>query len=131
MKRILCIDDDKIAGMIAKITLSRYPEIQIDIQHDAAQAFENLRAEIQKKDPERLLPQYILLDLNMPVMDGWEFLDAYQQEVFKAEPGIKIMILSSSMDPADKRKALEYPFVSHFLPKPIHESILSLIGKEI
>lgn len=63
------------------------------------------------------LPDFILLDLNMPVMDGWEFLDELVKIPCKKE--ITIYIVTSSIDPADMDKAKTYTSVTNYLIKPI------------
>lgn len=63
------------------------------------------------------LPEVILLDLNMPVMDGWQFLD----ELIKIDPPreLHIYIVSSSIDPADVKRASSYNLVNKYVVKPI------------
>ena len=63
------------------------------------------------------LPDLILLDLNMPIMDGWQFLDNFTK--IKLEKKIIIYIVSSSIDPVDIEKSKEYEAVSNFVVKPI------------
>jgi CheY-like chemotaxis protein len=74
--------------------------------------------------PEQL-PDVILLDLNMPVMDGWQFLDEFSQ--LKPAKSITIYIVSSSIDPADHQKAATYQAVSRFYIKPISRTDLAAI----
>lgn len=59
----------------------------------------------------------ILLDINMPVMDGWGFLDAIQHHPIKAS--IQVIMVTSSIDVVDKEKAMEYPQVIAYLEKPL------------
>ncbi|MEN2282648.1 response regulator [Algoriphagus sp. SE2] len=59
----------------------------------------------------------IFLDINMPVMNGWEFLEIYQERFI--ERNDKIIILSSSIDFQDRQKAQEFSIVSDFLEKPL------------
>ncbi len=65
------------------------------------------------------LPDVILLDLNMPVLDGWGFLDEFIKLKPKITKNITIYILTSSIDPADIERAKHYTEVSDFLIKPI------------
>ncbi len=78
-------------------------------------ALEGLKPLIQNQD---LLPEIILLDINMPVMDGWEFLE----EITKIEPlkTITIYMVSSSIDPADIKRAESYSIVDKYIVKPIN-----------
>jgi CheY-like chemotaxis protein len=113
--------------MIAKITLNRAGESDIQIHENPVEALHYLILELEKEKSTQHWPDYIFLDLNMPVMDGWEFLDAYYSKIYKSKPEIKIVILSSSVDPADRLKAFQYPFVAEFVAKPMPENILALL----
>jgi len=63
------------------------------------------------------LPELILLDLNMPVMDGWQFLDEFTK--IKTDKRITLYIVSSSIDNEDFKKAETYEVVSNYIVKPI------------
>jgi len=63
------------------------------------------------------LPDIIFLDLNMPIMDGWEFLDEFTKIPIEQE--VTIYIVTSSIDPADRKKASQYERVSNFIVKPV------------
>lgn len=67
----------------------------------------------------------ILLDINMPIMNGWEFLDAINQ--FQTERPIFVVLVSSSIDINDLEKAKTYPQVISYIDKPLtHNALLSL-----
>ena len=70
-------------------------------------------------DKPELLPDIILLDLNMPIMDGWQFLEEYVRIKPNIAKQITIYILTSSIDPADIKKSEEISEVSDFIIKPI------------
>lgn len=63
------------------------------------------------------LPEVILLDLNMPLMDGWQFLDRFTAIPTKEK--INIFIVSSSLDPKDIERAKTYEVVNNYIIKPI------------
>lgn len=69
----------------------------------------------------------ILLDINMPVMNGWEFLDAIN--LHKIESRILVFMITSSVDNADKEKAKTYPDVIDFLEKPVSVNRLEELKK--
>jgi len=67
----------------------------------------------------------IFLDLNMPVMNGWQFLDELKTSKFQAN--IFVVIVTSSIDQRDSFRALEYPYVHGFISKPLEEkTVLAL-----
>lgn len=118
MKKIdlLCIvDDDPISVFTTKHALSvgHFCD-SIIVFKDGKEAFDKLRAIITAGET---LPEVILLDLNMPVWDGWQFLDEFTQ--VPIEKDLLIYIISSSNDPEDLRKAEQYKFVSKFIVKPV------------
>jgi CheY-like chemotaxis protein len=76
-------------------------------------------SDIQRKDPNKL-PDYILLDINMPIMNGWEFLDEYKRLNLDPLGKSKIYIISSSVFSNDINKARSYPLVKDFISKPLN-----------
>jgi len=115
---IACIiDDDPIYVFGAKrvMELSKFCESYL-IFHNGEDALNQLSAIIEAGD-EEALPDLILLDLNMPIMDGWQFLDEFSKIPCCKE--ITIYIVSSSVNPVDVEKAKEYSKVSDYLIKPI------------
>jgi CheY-like chemotaxis protein len=116
---VLCVDDDPITLLLIKMIVAKTAfakEIITAKSGDEAMSyFENLVVLHNQN-----YPKVILLDLNMPVMGGWEFLDNFTKKdlpiVFK---NTKVFILSSSIDPLDIEKAKTYPIVIDFISKPI------------
>ena len=71
------------------------------------------------------IPEIILLDINMPIMDGWEFLDEFTQ--IETHKLITIYVVSSSIDPADMNRVDNYKSVTNYIIKPISMEILRQI----
>ncbi|WP_370087870.1 response regulator [Ekhidna sp.] len=72
-----------------------------------------------------VVPNILLLDLNMPVCSGWRFLENYTSTTSTtATTDMDIYILSSSIDPEDKIKAKKFPVVREFISKPISNDFL-------
>ncbi len=119
---IFLVDDDPINNLINKRLLGKFG-ISENI-HEFLEA-EDALTELSKLPEDQIV--VIFLDLNMPVLNGWEFLDKYI-ELFQ-ERNDKIIILSSSIDFLDRQKAKLYELVSGFLEKPLTMDKISLTFK--
>ena len=75
------------------------------------------------------LPQIIFLDLNMPVWDGWQFLDEFTKIPFTQK--ITIYILTSSVHEEDIKRAETYSLISNYLTKPISQEQMKTILSEL
>lgn len=115
---ILLVDDDEINNFISiKLIKKAVDNTAISACLNGRFAIEEL-VEIQKHDPA-LLPDFILLDINMPIMNGWEFLDEYKRLNIDPLGKSKIYIISSSVFSNDINKAKSYPLVKNFISKPL------------
>jgi len=106
------IDDDPIFVFALSKMLKRldlFSEITV---------FENGKAALDaiEQDPSRL-PDVIFLDLNMPIMDGWQFLEKIEGTQFVNK--LEILVLSSTVDPHDIDRIGKHSKIKTFLPKPI------------
>jgi CheY-like chemotaxis protein len=112
--RIIQVDDDYINN-IANERLIKKLGISFESVNflDPSEALEYLSKGDQQFD-------LMLLDINMPRLNGWEFLDKYQSIAGK----FPIFMLTSSLDPSDQRKALEHPLLTGFFVKPLTKEIM-------
>lgn len=127
---ILLVDDDEINNFISiKLIKKAVDNTQITACLNGRFAIDEL-SEIQRQDPAKL-PDYILLDINMPIMNGWEFLDEYKRLNIDPQGKSKIYIISSSVFSNDINKARSYPLVKDFVSKPLNvDKIKELFGVE-
>jgi CheY-like chemotaxis protein len=77
------------------------------------------------------LPDIIFVDLSMPVMDGWEFLDEYTQLQSKLSKSIELFIVSSSISPQEVERSKTYPAVLDFLIKPVAKGKIAEIMSHV
>lgn len=126
IKTVLCIDDDPIALMVIEICLKKANFAENIVK--AGSAGEALEYYNCIDNPNKI-PVMVFLDLNMPVMNGWDFIDSFMLKFPQYLERSKVIILSSSVDPLDKLKASENPLVKMFIPKPISvEALLQILN---
>lgn len=134
MGKILCIDDDPITLMLNKKVIEKNSfskEIIVAKNGEDALNFFQSIINSNRSEPEIVLPQLIFLDLNMPVMGGWEFLDYFSTtEYSDFNTFIKVIVLSSTIDPEDSTKSKKYPMVIDFLSKPLTSLMLFYINEK-
>lgn len=129
IKTIAIIDDDDIFVYITKKAVEQINIVeQIKVFGNGKDAIDYLKENCCKPD---LLPEIILLDLSMPIMDGWQFLDEYTKIKPKIGKKITIYIVTSSISPEDMRKAKNIDAVSDFIIKPITKDKLIEIIKKL
>ncbi|PJJ07159.1 CheY-like chemotaxis protein [Flavobacterium sp. 1] len=125
---IMCVDDDPITLMLFKKIVEKASfakEIVNAMNGEEAITFINAIA------TEDIKPQLIFLDLNMPVMGGWEFLDLFNNSHYYNSNNTKVIILTSTIDPEDIKKSKSYSNVIEFLSKPITVEMLNYLTSKI
>jgi len=113
---ILLVDDDGVTNFVHQYIIeSKIPGVPIKSLYNGADALEYI---LENPDKRYL----IFLDLNMPVMNGLEFLEAIETK--KARLHFEIHVLTSSIDPRDQQNVSNFSFVCSFMQKPLDEAVL-------
>ena len=130
MKRLFLIDDDPIfVYLTRKIIASTNCRFTIKEFTDGELALRHL--DEVSHQPE-LQPDVIFLDLSMPVMDGWEFLNEFGLVRPRLKKDISLYIVSSSISPQEVERSKSYRFVTDFLIKPLERGkIHEIIGQPV
>ena len=115
---ILVIDDEFLSVYICERFIKRViKDTEITTCLNGKYAIDKL-LEIKKKDIN-LLPDYIFLDIAMPIMNGWEFLEQYNDLNIDPSGKCKIYILTSSLYQADINKSASYNVIKDYIIKPL------------
>ncbi len=124
LNSILLVDDDPVSIFLTSTYLE---DLQIcnhiQVAGNGVEAFEIITARCIQKTPVTPCdcPDLIILDIDMPLMNGFDFLEQCQRAGYFQQMGFKVIILTSSKDRRDKDRARQYP-VADYLVKPVTES---------
>ena len=119
-KKVLIVDDDHVILMIHKLKIMKTGVDLTPLEFlNGRTALDYI---IEHNEPENSF--IVLLDINMPVMNGWEFLDSIQKMALKCQ--VKVAIVTSSVDQADQEKAKMYSQVFSYITKPVNEAEMAI-----
>ncbi|AOW10589.1 response regulator [Flavobacterium gilvum] len=124
---VLLVDDDFPTSFINKKIIQKADiaeSIQVVLNGKEAIDYLCSQGKFESKGDKYPQPQLILLDINMPVMDGWEFMKTFKSLDIKNKEEIVIVMLSSSGNPDDKIKCALINEISDFKQKPLSREIL-------
>jgi CheY-like chemotaxis protein len=123
---ILIIDDDQVNNFVLKNIIQRaYPDSLVHIERDGRSALRLLNELDQNR---KAFPGILLLDINMPIMSGFEFLDEYHKRFLNKE--VSIYMVSSSISKYDQQKANSYSNVHGYITKPlVNQNIIFIVDE--
>src|SRR4051794_10615672 len=122
INKVMCIDDDPIALVLCDMVIKKAAfageVITAKNGRDGLLWFSTFFSKNSKQEKQEP-PILILLDLNMPVMNGWDFLEDYLMKYTDRLPQTKVVIVSSTVNPEDFSRANRYKIVIDFINKPL------------
>lgn len=126
IKKALIIDDDEVNNFICvrQIRAASFAE-EAEFLLSGQEALDKLTSDAENA-PENL-PDIIFLDINMPMMSAWEFLQEYSPLSEKFSKEVKLFILSSSVYRKDQLRALDHDVVVDYLYKPLTKELLTKV----
>jgi CheY-like chemotaxis protein len=125
MCKVIVLDDDQIQHLILKKMMSKYDMTSETLfTDDGVNVLEFLTAHKYEK---QILPELLFLDLNMPKLNGWRFLEHLKTLYPELIKPVTVYILSSSVDPKDVKRSEKYTFVKSYLIKPVTRERLNSI----
>lgn len=123
--RTCIIDDDAIAVFGLKRAMAATGSMpELSVFQNGLDALENFEACLKNGSP---LPALIFIDLNMPVMDGWDFMGEFTKIIPSRDDMPEIYIMTSSIDIKDLEKAKIYGLEANYLIKPVLKEVLEEI----
>lgn len=124
---LLLVDDNEIDNLInKKVVLNNQFAAHVDVVKSVEAAINYLVG--KARNDQNLLPELIFLDIRMPEQDGFDFLESFQNLDMAIRTKCQIVMLSSSIDPEDYRRATENPYVVEFINKPLTSSALQKLS---
>ncbi len=123
-RAIMLVDDNEIDNIINQKMIESCGKSKVVFSHTSAKsALEYLRSiDRVPSDVSDFLPELIFLDINMPIMDGFQFLEEFEKLSKKVKDNCKIVLLTSSLNPRDLTEAKKNSHVYKYLNKPLTES---------
>jgi CheY-like chemotaxis protein len=118
LNKILLVDDDQALNYLSRATLS-----ELNAAADITEVSDGMEA--LDFVVNNSCPDIIFLDIKMPVMDGFDFLDALTASNICRN--VKVVILTSSIRPDDRQKAFTYKYVIDYFEKPLTEKMVYTI----
>ena len=119
---ILLVDNDSDNNFFHERAIKKYdPNITVVSKNSGLAALEFL------KTVPHILPDIIFLDINMPGMNGWEFMDEYNLFRKEFQNETIVLMLTNSENPDDQKKAKSFNYISEYITKPLTKELFETI----
>lgn len=118
--KIFILDDDEISNELTNIILNMSGIHDVDFRHSGREAIKYLDENREKST----FPDLIFVDINLPGMNGFDFIENYEKTYMNMNPDTRIIMLTNSVSEEEKFKALTYDSVIEFWSKPLNINIL-------
>jgi len=127
-RAVMLIDDNEIDNLINQKMIEAASITDNIYTHTGAKSAIEFLKNMEKMDvAEKVLPDVIFLDIDMPLMDGFQFLDEFENLSALTRKKSRIVMLTSSINPQDFNRSKKYNNVKMYLNKPLsHDSILKI-----
>lgn len=126
-KNVLVVDDDPVFKLIARKLFERTGDFfEVTFAENGLEAIELLRTTIE--GTMKPLPDIILLDIEMPIMNGWGFMEEFVKLPVEDTRDISVYTVSSSIAQEDKNKTASYPQIKAYITKPLTVDIIRSIA---